>query len=122
MRDLEKCQAVYQLRLSIRRDPSIVAQHEAVEAMGEALCIASIGAAADLAKMLAFGLYHEDVLVTAVEAFENIDGYLGRRGENELVRELYEWRNYKDETREVRQKLLLLRELERAILGTTGEK
>ena len=68
--EVEQVSAIYFLRKAMRYDPSIVARHEMTEALGETFCVASIGAAADLAKILAFKLDHDDILKTAEEAFE----------------------------------------------------
>ncbi len=92
--ELEQVVVVQALRMAVRRDPSIIVQHESLEALGEIFCIAAVGAAADMAKIIRFRqLYHEDVVDTAMEAFDSIVRYLRRqRGFGGVVRELLEWR------------------------------
>ena len=91
--ELERCEAVRHLRLAIRRDPSIVAQHEATESIGERnlFCISSVGAAAYLAKVLKFRDAHPDVIKTAEESFDHLLRYLEREGYTDEVAELRLW-------------------------------
>ena len=91
--ELERVVAVQTLRMAIRRDPSIIVRHESIEALGELFCIASVGVAADMAKIIRFRhLYHNDIVQTAVEAFDSLLKYLRGKGYSEAVRELLEWR------------------------------
>lgn len=91
---LERNVAVRHLVTAFKRDPSVVAKHESVEAAGEIFCEASVSAAAHLAKMLRFGWEHPDVLKTAEEAFENIlDMMRQKGGYDTTIKELLSWRN-----------------------------
>lgn len=86
--ELENNIAIYHLRLSIRRDPSIVGRHESVEALGECATKISIGAAVDLVKLIKFKNDHPDVIKTAEGSLENILEYLEKQGLNEAVKEI----------------------------------
>jgi hypothetical protein len=91
-RDLEKVTAVRRLRLAVRLDPSVVVQHEALEALGEIFCIASVGAAADAAKIIGFPQrHHPDVIATARETLDSLLGYLRREGYRSAVRTIRQW-------------------------------
>ena len=93
--DLEKYFAVRHLRHAMRNDPSPVARHEAIEALGSSniLCIASIGAAADMTKINRFWPDYKDVQATTEESLNNILGWLKARGHKKAVHELQQWRN-----------------------------
>ena len=88
---VDQVTSISNLRLVVRRDSSMVVKHEAAEALGEIHCIASIGAAADLAKIIAFHKYHEDVVATAKGSLDMIIDYLKKKGYNSTVNELREW-------------------------------
>ncbi|MBI4174504.1 MAG: hypothetical protein HY517_02565 [Candidatus Aenigmarchaeota archaeon] len=112
----DKFCAVRHLITAFKRDPSVVAQHESVEAAGEVFCAASMGAAAHMAKIIAFKLDHPDVVKTAEESLDNIMAYMqSRPGRDNVLRELSAWRNYDDATGEVGRELLHLRGLQRTL-------
>lgn len=91
--NVEKNVAIKTLRYALRFRPSVVVKHEAAEAMGEVIDIASVGAAADLAKILAFPApHHADVVQTAEEAFGHIVKYLrAKAGMEKTIEELVRW-------------------------------
>ncbi len=92
--NLEKNLAIRTLRIACRFDQSIVVKHETAEALGEFYGIASIGAAADMAKILQFPqLYHQDVVQTAEESFVHILNYLKEQGYTSTIEELQQWRS-----------------------------
>ena len=91
--EVHKAVAIRSLRYALRQRSSIVVQHESAEAMGELMGIASVGAAADLAKIIAFPEYHHpDVVQTAEEAFEHILAYIrAQPGWEKTADELVRW-------------------------------
>jgi len=106
--DIDRTVAIRSLRLAWRQDPSIVAKHEVIEALGGMCGNAAIGAAADMATILYFSShypagqhrFHPDVVATAREAYSNLVGYLRKRkGCEEIVRELEAWRTNGGEKR-----------------------
>jgi len=111
--DIERTVAIRSLRMAWRQDPSIVAKHEVIEALGGMCGNAAIGAAADMVGILYFSSkyppelhrYHPDVVATAREAYGNLVGYLRkRRGCEEIIRELEVWRTTGGEKRKVEKR------------------
>ncbi len=91
--EFEKCASIRNLRIASRTDTSIVAKHEAIEALGETFAPYSVGAAADMAKILRWPEhYHPDIVATARGSFYNILKYMRSRGYNDAVKELLRWK------------------------------
>lgn len=102
--ELEKSLVVRELRSAFREDTSIVAKHEIMEALGEICSPSSVGATADLAKILRFrNKYHEDLVKTAEDAFDNLIAYLEQKDAKEIVAELKRWTNPKVDIRDRRK-------------------
>ena len=92
--ELEKSLAVKHLRYTMRYDPSIVARHEAIEALGSpnTFCILSVSAAADMTKINYLWPDYKDVQATAEETFDNIITWLKKMKYDDVVQELLQWK------------------------------